>query len=139
MVSSLLTPHLVTLRNVPANLDVAVLSGLLKRLGAELQWSQTDSGLSVTISADRLHPGRIDRDLVTRMRASVLLLGGLLAHLGEANLPMPGGDAIGLRGIDFHVNGLRAKGAQIDSAGGMIHATAPSGSEVQILCCLNLP
>src|SRR5437868_11493394 len=61
MVSSLLTPHLVTLRNVPANLDVAVLSGLLKRLGAELQWSQTDSGLSVTISADRLHPGRIDR------------------------------------------------------------------------------
>ena len=127
MVSALLTPHLVTLHNVPASLDVAVLSALLRRLGAELHWSEIESGLSVTICADRIHPGEIDGDLVARMRASVLLLGALLARCGEAHLPMPGGDAIGLRGIDFHVAGLRAMGADVQLAGGMIRATARGG------------
>jgi UDP-N-acetylglucosamine 1-carboxyvinyltransferase len=127
MVSTLLTPHLVTLHNVPANLDVAVLAALLKRLGCELHWSTTTSGLSVTICADRLQPRAIDPDLVTRMRASVLLLGALLARSGEARLPMPGGDAIGLRGIDFHIAGLRAMGAHVELEGGLIHATAPAG------------
>jgi len=79
------------------------------------------------ICADRVHPSQIDQDLVTRMRASVLLLGALLARCGEANLPMPGGDAIGLRSIDLHVAGLRAMGASIDVAGGIIRAAAHSG------------
>jgi UDP-N-acetylglucosamine 1-carboxyvinyltransferase len=127
MVSALLTPHLVTLSNVPANLDVAVLSALLQRLGAGLHWSTTGAGLSLTICANRVHAAQIDKELVARMRASVLLLGALLARCGEATLPMPGGDAIGLRGIDFHVAGLRAMGAEIELSGGMIHATAPSG------------
>jgi UDP-N-acetylglucosamine 1-carboxyvinyltransferase len=127
MVSALLTPHLVTLHNVPANLDVAVLAGLLRSLGAELHWSTTEAGLSVTICADRIHPREIDGELVARMRASVLLLGALLARCGEACLPMPGGDAIGLRGIDFHIAGLRAMGAEIDLAGGIVHATARAG------------
>ena len=61
------------------------------------------------------------------MRASVLLLGALLARCGEARLPMPGGDAIGLRGIDFHLAGLRAMGATVALDGGMIEATAPDG------------
>jgi UDP-N-acetylglucosamine 1-carboxyvinyltransferase len=77
MVSALLTPHLVTLRNVPATLDVAVLATLLQRLGCEMHWSATDAGLAVTICADRLQPARINPELVTRMRASVLLLGAL--------------------------------------------------------------
>src|SRR5438445_9429262 len=94
MVSALLTPHLVTLRNVPANLDVAVLAALLQRLGCEMHWSTNSAGLGVTICADRVQAHRIDPDLVTRMRASVLLLGALLARCGEALLPMPGGDAI---------------------------------------------
>ena len=127
MVSALLTPHLVTLHNVPASLDVAVLSNLLQRLGASLSWSRGRTGLSLTICADQLHPGSIDGDLVGRMRASVLLLGALLGRGGEACLPMPGGDAIGLRGIDFHAFGLRAMGAEIDLTGGMIHAKAPIG------------
>jgi UDP-N-acetylglucosamine 1-carboxyvinyltransferase len=127
MVSTLLTPHLVTLNNVPANLDVAVLATLLKSLGAGLHWSRTDIGLSVMICADHVHPVEIDRELVARMRASVLLLGALLARCGEASLPMPGGDAIGLRGIDFHVAGLRAMGAEIEVSGGTIRATARSG------------
>jgi len=127
MVSALLTPHLVTLRNVPANLDVAVLAALLQRLGCGMHWSTGDSGLAVTIAADRVQPQQIDAELVTRMRASVLLLGALLARCGEAALPMPGGDAIGLRGIDFHVTGLRAMGATIELTGGTIRATAPDG------------
>lgn len=127
MVSALLTPHLVTLHNLPANLDVAVLSALLQRLGASLHWSSGTAGLSLTICADRVHAARIDRELVARMRASVLLLGTVLARCGEASLPMPGGDAIGLRGIDFHVAGLRAMGATIALDGGVIHARAPSG------------
>ena len=124
MVSALLTPHLVTLRNVPANLDVAVLAALLQRLGCDMHWSTSDAGLAVTIAADRVQPQRIDRELVSRMRASLLLLGALLARCGEAALPMPGGDAIGLRGIDFHVAGLRAMGATIELSDGTIRATA---------------
>ena len=127
MVSTLLTPHLVTLRNVPANLDVAVLAALLQHLGCEMHWSQNGADLGVTISADRVQPHRIDAELVTRMRASVLLLGALLARCGEAALPMPGGDAIGLRGIDFHVAGLRAMGATVELEGGLIRATARGG------------
>jgi UDP-N-acetylglucosamine 1-carboxyvinyltransferase len=61
------------------------------------------------------------------MRASVLLLGALLARCGEASIPMPGGDAIGLRNIDFHLAGLRAMGASIEQDGGMIRAVAPEG------------
>jgi UDP-N-acetylglucosamine 1-carboxyvinyltransferase len=127
MVASLLTPHLVTLHNVPASLDVAVLSNLLQRLGAGLSWSQGSAGLSVTLCADRIHPTQVDAALVGRMRASVLLLGALLARCGEARLPMPGGDAIGLRGIDFHLAGLRAMGASITLDAGTIHAIAPHG------------
>lgn len=127
MISALLTPHLVTLRNVPASLDVAVLSALLRRLGAEMHWSTTAVGLSVTICADRLHPANIDGDLVSRMRASVLLLGAMLARCGEASLPMPGGDAIGLRGVDFHLAGLKAMGAEIELTSGLIEARAPDG------------
>src|SRR5260221_9654338 len=60
MVSALLTPHLITLRNVPGNLDVAVLASLLQRLGCEMHWSSTEAGLAVTISADRIQPAGID-------------------------------------------------------------------------------
>jgi UDP-N-acetylglucosamine 1-carboxyvinyltransferase len=127
MVAALLTPHPVTLHNVPGILDVAVLSNLLQRLGASLNWSTGRTGLSLTVCAERIHPRQIDRDLVARMRASVLLLGAVLARCGEASLPLPGGDAIGLRGIDFHIAGLRAMGAEVDLSGGLIHATAPHG------------
>ena len=127
MVASLLTPHLVTLRNVPANLDVAVLSNLLQRLGVSLSWSSGPEGLSLTLCADHVYAALIDRDLVARMRASILLLGALLARRGEACLPMPGGDAIGMRGIDFHIAGLRAMGADIEVGGGVVYARARHG------------
>ncbi|MCB8881647.1 UDP-N-acetylglucosamine 1-carboxyvinyltransferase [Acidisoma cellulosilytica] len=127
MVSALLTPHLVTLNNIPASLDVAVLANLLEGLGVKLSWSQTAAGLSATFAADQIHPARIDAGLVCRMRASVLILGALLGRAGEACLPMPGGDAIGLRGIDFHIAGLTAMGAEITLESGQIRARAPQG------------
>jgi UDP-N-acetylglucosamine 1-carboxyvinyltransferase len=127
MVGALVTPHLVTLLNVPASLDVAVLSSLLQRLGASLNWSRSGAGLSLTLCADRIHAAQVDAALVGRMRASVLLLGALVARCGEVRLPLPGGDAIGLRGIDFHLAGLRAMGATVTLEGGVIHALAPHG------------
>jgi UDP-N-acetylglucosamine 1-carboxyvinyltransferase len=132
MVAALVTPHLVTLHNVPASLDVAVLSTLLQRLGVSLSWSQGSSGLSLTLCADRVQAGlgrppQVDAALVGRMRASVLLLGAIVARCGEVRLPLPGGDAIGLRGIDFHLVGLRAMGATVTLENGIIHATAHHG------------
>ena len=127
MVSALLTPHLVTLRNLPASLDVAVLATLMQHLGVELQWSKTDDGLSLTMAADRIRSGAVDAELVGRMRASILLLGALLGRTGEAAVPMPGGDAIGLRGIDFHLSGFRAMGATVELVDGVVRARAPNG------------
>ncbi|MTJ82764.1 MAG: UDP-N-acetylglucosamine 1-carboxyvinyltransferase [Telmatospirillum sp.] len=127
MVATLLSPRPVTLNNVPASLDVAVLAALLRRLGATLDWREDVSGLSLTVTAAAIHAERIERDLVTRMRASVLLLGALLARSGEADLPLPGGDAIGLRGIDYHVSGLRAMGADITLSHGTVRARAAAG------------
>ncbi len=127
MVSALLTPHLVTLRNLPASLDVAVLATLMQHLGVELQWSKTDDGLSLTMAADRIRSGAVDAELVGRMRASILLLGALLGRTGEAAVPMPGGDAIGLRGIDFHLSGFRAMGATVELVDGVVRAKAPNG------------
>jgi UDP-N-acetylglucosamine 1-carboxyvinyltransferase len=127
MISALLTTQPVTLHNVPDTLDVAVLARLLQRLGAVVHRSFGDSGLSLTICASHVDSRQVDQELVTRMRASVLLLGASLARCGEASLPMPGGDAIGLRDIDFHLAGLRAMGASIEQVGGMIKAVAPDG------------
>jgi UDP-N-acetylglucosamine 1-carboxyvinyltransferase len=133
MVAALLTSHPVGLQNVPDTLDVAVLATLLQRLGAAVHRSSDESGSSLTICADRVHPARADQELVTRMRASVLLFGALLARCGEANLPMPGGDAIGFRSIDFHIAGFRAMGASIHLEGGVICAATPGrlrGAEI---------
>lgn len=114
MISTLLTTRPVTLHNVPDTLDVAVLSRLLRRLGVDMHRSLGDSGLLLEICARHVDPHQVDQELVTRMRASVLLLGELLARCGEASIPMPGGDAIGFRNIDFHLAGLRGMGASID-------------------------
>ena len=127
MIAALLTAESVTLCNTPANLDIAVLADLLRSLGASVEWSRDNAGLSTTISAEKLYPTQIQDELVTRMRASVLLLGALLVRTGEASLPMPGGDVIGLRSIDHHLYGLRSLGAQIELTNGLIEARAPAG------------
>jgi UDP-N-acetylglucosamine 1-carboxyvinyltransferase len=89
MVAALLTPHLLTLHNVPASLDVAVLSNLLQRLGVGVSWSSGRAGLSLTLCADRVQPGQIDGALVGRMRASVLLLGAVLGGAARCGCRCP--------------------------------------------------
>lgn len=127
MVASLLTPECVTLHNAPASLDVAILAGLLRRLGATLEWNEAESGLSVEVTAGRIHPTHVDRGLVARMRASVILLSAILVRSGEVALPLPGGDAIGKRPVNFHIEGLAAMGAEVEVSDGIIYAKAPHG------------
>jgi UDP-N-acetylglucosamine 1-carboxyvinyltransferase len=126
MAAALLGPARLTLRNVPRIRDVEVLAALLRQLGAEVD-AATGAEPRLTIAAKQIHPGPIDPGLVGRMRASVLLLGALLTRFGEANLPLPGGDAIGLRSLDFHLAGLRAMGASVALDAGLIRASAPRG------------
>jgi UDP-N-acetylglucosamine 1-carboxyvinyltransferase len=126
MAAAMLGPAPLTLRNVPHILDVEVLAALLRQLGAEVE-VEDGAHPSLTIAANEVLPGPIDRGLVSRMRASVLLLGALLTRFGEADLPLPGGDAIGLRSLDFHLGGLRAMGAAVRLDGGVIRASAPRG------------
>jgi UDP-N-acetylglucosamine 1-carboxyvinyltransferase len=127
MIVPLLTRHPVTLHNLPQSLDVVVLATLLDRLGVTLQWSMRGTQLALEARAETVRPEALDAALVGRMRASFLLLGALLARCGAAALPLPGGDAIGLRAVDYHLDGLRAMGAAITLESGLVRATAPRG------------
>src|ERR1700751_227367 len=126
MAAAMLGPASLTLRNVPHILDVEVLAALLRQLGAEVE-AEAGGEPSLTIAASEVLPAPIDPGLVSPVRPSVLLLGALLTRFGEADLPLPGGDAIGLRSLDFHLAGLRAMGASLTLDGGLIRASAPRG------------
>ena len=126
MAAAMLGPAPLTLRNVPQILDVEVLAALLRQLGAEVE-AEAGAHPGLIIAAGEALPGPIDPGLVSRMRASVLLLGALLSRFGQADLPLPGGDAIGLRSLDFHLAGLRAMGASVTLDAGLIRASAPRG------------
>ncbi|NIJ07160.1 UDP-N-acetylglucosamine 1-carboxyvinyltransferase [Sphingomonas vulcanisoli] len=128
---ALLTDGMLTLSNLPRLADVDSFGHLLNGLGV----STTIAGARQTISNDRamtLHAGEIAStlapyDIVRKMRASILVLGPLLARAGEASVSMPGGCAIGNRPIDLHLKALEALGARIDLAAGYVKAIAPSG------------
>lgn len=109
--------------NVPRITDIALMAEVLRRLGAEVSF--VDSRVRVQVP-ERLHP-EADYDLVRRLRASICVLGPLLARCGSVRVAHPGGDAIGSRGLDMHVNGLAKLGAEIDSEHGFVVASAPSG------------
>ncbi len=105
---ALLTEEPVVLRNVPHIGDVNTLLELVASLGADVEWPDANA---VRITARDLSGGSIDPEMAARIRASILLLGPLLARLGEAETPPPGGDVIGRRRIDTHVLALEALGA----------------------------
>jgi UDP-N-acetylglucosamine 1-carboxyvinyltransferase len=126
MCASLLTAEPLDLANVPDLADIASTQRLLQHLGV--------SATHVAGAADRmvLHAPRIltdtaPYDLVRKMRASVLVLGPLLARTGAAKVSLPGGCAIGPRPIDLHLMGMERLGARIELEGGYVHATAPEG------------
>ncbi len=128
MAASLLAEGTTVLGNVPRILDVAVMGEVLRRLGCEV----VREGSSVRITVPERPGHEADYDLVRRIRASIAVLGPLVARCGEAKVALPGGDAIGSRGLDMHVAGLVKLGATVDSEHGYLIARAPrlSGAAV---------
>ena len=123
MAASLLAVGTSTIRNVPDIADVDIMADLLKRLGCDV--SRSDSTISITVPEAPAH--RADYDLVRKMRASINVLGPLVARVGKAEVALPGGDAIGSRGLDFHIKGLESLGATAHVEHGYVIAEAPSG------------
>ena len=120
MAASLLAPGRSVLRNVPRILDCALMGEVLEHLGAGVAW--TDGG--VVVDATHLSSVEAPYELVRKMRASIVVLGPLLARTGQARVAMPGGDNIGSRPIDLHLEGLRRMGATIDAEHGFLVARA---------------
>ena len=128
MVTSLLTDEEITLRNLPDLADVSSMSNLLTQLGVVINVHGDDVPRRViSMKAAEIVSSVASYDVVRKMRASVLVLGPLLARRGEARVSLPGGCAIGTRPIDLHISGLRDLGAEIEIRNGYISACAPSG------------
>jgi len=123
MAASLLATGKTTIRNVPEIADVEIMSDLLTRLGCQI--TRDGSVLTIDVPATPAH--RADYDLVRKMRASINVLGPLVARIGRAEVALPGGDAIGSRGLDFHIKGLEALGANAHVEHGYVIAEAPDG------------
>jgi UDP-N-acetylglucosamine 1-carboxyvinyltransferase len=123
LAACLLTEDEMVLRNVPRIADVEAMLMLIESLGARVEWLGP-SEVSITAAAvDRFD---VDRDLAERIRASFLLAGPLLARFGHANMPPPGGDVIGRRRLDPHLDAFRALGATVEH-GENIAIAAPIG------------
>ena len=123
MAASLLAIGKTTIANVPAIADVEIMSDLLRRLGCTV----THEGSLLTIDVPATPSHRADYDLVRKMRASINVLGPLVARIGLAEVALPGGDAIGSRGLDFHIKGLESLGATAHVEHGYVIAEAPQG------------
>ncbi|MCW2607478.1 MAG: UDP-N-acetylglucosamine 1-carboxyvinyltransferase [Frankiales bacterium] len=121
MAASLLAEGTTTLTQVPDILDVTIMSEVLRRLGCTVE--REPGSVRITVPAELGHEA--DYDLVRRMRASIAVLGPLVARCGEAKVALPGGDAIGSRGLDFHIRGLEKLGATVDTVRGNLIVTAP--------------
>jgi UDP-N-acetylglucosamine 1-carboxyvinyltransferase len=122
--AALLTPHPVVLRNVPQLQDVRTMLTLLKNMGVVAERSEDHT---VSLNAGQVATLEAPYDLVKTMRASILVLGPLLARFGRARVSLPGGCAIGSRPVDQHIKGLEAMGAVITVAHGYIEASLPPG------------
>jgi UDP-N-acetylglucosamine 1-carboxyvinyltransferase len=123
MAAALLAEGRTTLRAVPDILDVASMGGLLESLGCTV--TRSDDVLEIDVPA---RPRTVaSYELMRRLRASFTVLGPLLARCGVASVALPGGDAIGSRGVDLHLSGLAVLGADISSEHGYVIARAPRG------------
>jgi UDP-N-acetylglucosamine 1-carboxyvinyltransferase len=125
MPATLLTDGPLTLTNAPRLSDIRTMTLLLQSLGAEVQALQ--GGRVLALSSHDLTSQRADYDIVRKMRASILVLGPLLARHGQAVVSLPGGCAIGARPVDLHLKALEALGATLDLREGYVHATANGG------------
>ncbi len=121
--AALLAPGRTVMHNVPRIKDVKTMLAVLDGLGAKNEFS----GNTLMIDASTIDSYTAPYDLVRQMRASIVVLGPLVARFGEAEVSAPGGCNLGLRKFNFHLDGLRALGAEIGLDHGFIEATAPRG------------
>ena len=118
--AGLLTDGDLVLSNVPHLQDVVTITGLMKQMGLRVQ----ENGDQMVLNGNDITRPEAPYELVKTMRASILVLGPLLARFGQAKVSLPGGCAIGSRPVDQHIKGLQAMGAEIHIEGGYIHAKA---------------
>ncbi len=121
LAGTLLATEPVTIRNVPQLKDVATMITLLQSMGAQATF---DEKLNVEVDGSTVTERRAPYELVKTMRASILVLGPLVARFGEADVSLPGGCAIGARPVNLHVQGLEAMGAKVSVENGFIRARA---------------
>jgi UDP-N-acetylglucosamine 1-carboxyvinyltransferase len=133
MIASLLSDETLVLDNVPRLADVALLQHILGNHGVDIMVSgkragdNENAGQPLQLSAKNIVDTTAPYHLVSKMRASFWVIGPLVARIGEAKVSMPGGCAIGTRPVDFHLDVLRALGAEIDIEQGYVLARAPRG------------
>ena len=120
MAASLLTPERLTLENLPGVADIYAMAALLSELGVDVQMDA--EARSVGLDGGNVTETTAPYDIVRKMRASVLVLGPLLARFGKARVSLPGGCAIGTRPVDLHLTALEQMGAEIELTGGYIDA-----------------
>ncbi|WP_173166223.1 UDP-N-acetylglucosamine 1-carboxyvinyltransferase [Phytohabitans suffuscus] len=123
MAVALLAPGRSVVGNIPRITDIAIMGEVLRRLGCTVEYS----GDEVSIDVPEETGTEADYDLVRRLRASICVLGPLLARRGFVRVAHPGGDAIGSRGLDMHIDGLARMGAEITGEHGFVIASAPRG------------
>jgi len=132
MAASLLTDAPLTLSNLPHLADISTMANLLGQHGVEISMAGDSengghTGRSLTLRGREISDTTAPYDLVRQMRASVLVLGPLVAREGRARVSLPGGCAIGTRPVDLHIKGLNQLGAEVELTEGYIEATAPKG------------
>ncbi|WP_425045243.1 UDP-N-acetylglucosamine 1-carboxyvinyltransferase [Primorskyibacter sp. S87] len=125
MPATLLSEEPLTLTNAPRLSDIRTMTTLLQSLGAEV--SSLQDGKVLAMSSHDLTSHKADYDIVRKMRASILVLGPMLARDGQAVVSLPGGCAIGARPVDLHLTALEALGAEMELKDGYVHAKAPGG------------
>ncbi len=125
MAVALLAPGSTTLTNVPEIADVSIMAELLRRLGVVVEHDPVAGVVRLDVPQTLGH--RADYELVRALRASISVLGPLVARVGEADVAVPGGDAIGSRGLDLHAAALEALGATVHVTHGYLVAKAPQG------------
>jgi UDP-N-acetylglucosamine 1-carboxyvinyltransferase len=128
MASSILTPGIHTFKNIPNLKDIKTMSVLLSHLGAKSEFGET-----LSISTDEIRADDAPYEVVKTMRASVLVMGPLLARLGHARVSLPGGCAIGARPIDLHLKALASMGAEITLHDGLVELKAKRLSGANII------
>ncbi len=124
MATALLGDGPLTLTNAPDLADVTTMAGLLTQHGLAVAWDKPARTITISGAATNLEA---PYDLVRKMRASVLVLGPLVARFGQARVSLPGGCAIGTRPVDLHLKALEQMGAEIEITSGYIEAKAPGG------------